>query len=700
MLASTLRRLLAPTLTLGLLLAGWPLPAQAASADRISINDVSITEGNTGTKNLTFRISYSGPKNSLSVHWATADGTALAGSDYTASSGTANLPRGGSRSATVSVPIKGDTSKEPNETFTINLTNAQPSTKTVIRDAQGIGTILDDDTTPTVSVADAAPVTEGNVGTVTASFQVDLSNASTKTVSVHYSTANGTATATSDYASTSGTLTFAPGDISKTVDVTVNGDALDEVDETFTLVLSSPANATIADGSGIATILDDDGAPSISVGDVTLSEGDAGTSNATFTVTLAPASGKSVSVDYATTDGSATAPSDYSSAGGTLTFSPGQTSKSVDVVVKGDNGWEPDETFTLDLSNASNAGLSDGQGLGTITNDDPLPAVSIGDLPQFEGNAGTSTMTFDVSLDRPSAGTVTVDYASADASATAADDYVGVSGTATFAPGVTHATIDVTVNGDGITEPDETFTVDLSNPSNGTIIDGSGLGTILDDDGPSTVSVGDVTILEGNVGTSPATFTVSLSHSSASAVTVDFATADGTAISGSDFDAKTGTLTFVPGDTSQTIDVTVNGDATFENDEGFTVDLSNATNASIGDGTGAGTITNDDRAATHLTLRVRQTDRKVIARGTMESAAQGMHVRVRLFRRSHGRFRRIGSATVLVKKIRDRDHDSLPDGTFRAAFGKPTNHGHYRCTVSFAGDTANLPSTARKGFRL
>jgi large repetitive protein len=586
-LASTFRRLLVPTLTLGLVVVGWPLSAQAAAKDRISINDASITEGNAGTKNLSFTISYSGPKNSLSVHWATADGTALAGSDYTTSSGTANLAPTGSRSATVKVPILGDTANEPDETFTVNLTNAQPSTKAVILKAQGVGTILNDD-----------------------------------------------------------------------------------------------------------------GPPSISVDDVTIPEGDAGTSNANFTVTLSRVTTRSVSVDYATNDGAATAPSDYASANGTLTFNPGQTTKTVHVAVNGDTGWEPNETFTLDLANPVHATVSDGQGLGTITNDDPLPAVSIGDLSQFEGNSGTSTMSFDVGLDRPSTDTVTVDYASTDVSATAGTDYVGVSGTVTFLPGDTHATEDLTVNGDATAEPDETFTVDLSSPTNGTIAEGSGLGTILDDDGPPSVSVDDVTLPEGDVGPSTATFTVTLSHSSSSTVSVDYTTADGTATSGSDFVATNGTVTVLPGDTSGTFGVTVNGDTTVEDDESFTVVLGNATNASIGQGTGTGTITDDDRAPTHVALGVKRTRGKVIAHGPIESAVPGMHVTVTLYRRSKGHFRKVHSATVLVKKIRDRDHDSLPDGIFRAAFAKPAVHGRYRCTASYAGSPDYLPSTTRRGFSL
>ena len=217
-------------------------------------------------------------------------------------------------------------------------------------------------------------------------------------MTVDYATNDGTATtADGDYAAASGTVTFNPGETAKTVDVTVNGDDTTEPDESLTLVLSNASNANILDGSGLGTITNDDPIPDVSIDDQSITEGNAGTSTLTFNVTLSHASSDTVSVDYLTTDGTATtADGDYVAASGTVTFNPGQTAQTVDVTVNGDLTHESDETFTVDLSNASNAGVADASGQGTITNDDQVPDISIDDQLVAEGDAGTSTLTFNV----------------------------------------------------------------------------------------------------------------------------------------------------------------------------------------------------------------------------------------------------------------------------------------------------------------
>jgi Calx-beta domain len=219
---------------------------------------------------------------------------------------------------------------------------------------------------PSLTVNDVT-VTEGDSGTKNAVFTVLLSASSADPVSVDYATADGSANAPDDYAASSGTLTFAPGELSKQVTVTVAGDTLDEPHETYTLNLSNPFDATIADGRGAGTILDNDPQVAISVDDVTRAESNG---PASFTVSLSKASGKVVTVAYATSDGSAVSPDDYAARNGTLVFLAGDTSKTVSVPLNDDLVEEPDETFTLGLSGSVNASLADAQGVGTIVDDD------------------------------------------------------------------------------------------------------------------------------------------------------------------------------------------------------------------------------------------------------------------------------------------------------------------------------------------
>ena len=226
-------------------------------------------------------------------------------------------------------------------------------------------------------------VTEGNSGTKTAVFTVTLSAASTQTVTVNYATANGTATAGSDYVAQTGNLTFTAGQTSKTISVTVNGDTTVEPNETFVVNLTAPSGATLADAQGQGTITNDDTVvtlPTLSINDVTVTEGNSGTTTATFTVTLSAASASTVTVSFATANGTATAGSDYVAQTGTLSFTAGQTTKTISITVNGDTTVEPNETFVVNLSSPSGATLADAQGQGTITNDDatpPPPAASL-----------------------------------------------------------------------------------------------------------------------------------------------------------------------------------------------------------------------------------------------------------------------------------------------------------------------------------
>jgi Calx-beta domain/ell wall binding domain 2 (CWB2) len=250
---------------------------------------------------------------------------------------------------------------------------------------------------PAFSINDVS-VVEGNSGTTNAVFTVTLSGAPSAPATVSYVTGNGTATAPSDYVTTAGLLTFASAG-TMPISVPVNGDTTPEGNETFTVTLSNPSSGTtIARATGTGTIVDDDGNPALSIDDVSVVEGDSGTVDATFTVTLAPAATGSVSVSYATADGTATSPSDYLATAGVLSFPAGTKSQSLTVKVNGDTVDEPNEYFLVKLSNPSGAAVADGQGVGTIVDDDggtqPDPVYRLAGADRIETAIAVSRDSF------------------------------------------------------------------------------------------------------------------------------------------------------------------------------------------------------------------------------------------------------------------------------------------------------------------
>jgi large repetitive protein len=572
----------------------------------IAINDLAVGEGNSGTTAAAFTVSLSAPSGrSVSVSYATADGTAtVAANDYSASAGTLTFAAG-ETSKTVTVPIVGDALDEANETFTVGLSGAVNAT---IGDATGAGTITDDDPLPSLSV-NSVSVPEGNSGTTAMAFTVALSAPSGRSVSVNYATADGTATAGADYTAASGTLTFAPGETSKTVTVSATGDAAGEGDDTFYVVLSGPTLASMAISTGTGTILNDDTAgPSLSIADASVTESNAGTSTATLTVTLSAVAASTVTVDWATADGTAIAGVDYTAGSGTLTFAPGETTKTISIVSTGDVLDEADETILVNLAGATNAAVSDPQAVCTIADNDAQPALSVNDIGVSEGAAGTTLAAFTVALSAPSGRTVTVSYATADGTATATgsaageNDYAAAAGQLTFAPGTTSQLVVISVNGDTYSEGNETFTLNLSGATNASIGDAQGQCTIANDDAQPSLTISDVTIIEGDTGTSDAVFTVTLSAASGRTVTINYATAAGTATTPSDFAATSGMLSFSPGQTTRTIAVPIIGDVADEANETFTVSLSSPMNATVADNQGVGSILNDDSAVPSLNV--------------------------------------------------------------------------------------------------
>lgn len=335
--------------------------------------------------------------------------------------------------------------------------------------------------------------------------------------------------------------------------------------------------------------------PDISIADATASEGTGGQNFIDFTVSLSAASPNTVTVDYTTQQGTALAMLDFVPVSGTLVFPPGTTTQTISVEIITDAIIEPNEIFAVRLNNPVNGNIVRGMAGGTIIDDDaPLPpaTISITDVTALEGDVGTTTFSFVVSLSRALTANVTADFATVDGTALAGQDYTAVSGTLTFAPGETSKTIDVPVAGNILDEDDRVFYVDLSNISQTVIVTKSrGVGTIKDDD--PYITVDDIYVLEGNSGTTDATFTISLSSPTDRTVVVDWATGNGTAIAGLDFYGRRGRATFAPGQTSQTVTIQVRGDLTVEPDEFFYLNLTSAVGAAILDGQGICTILDD-----------------------------------------------------------------------------------------------------------
>jgi hypothetical protein len=251
----------------------------------------------------------------------------------------------------------------------------------------------------------------------------------------------------------------------------------------------------------------------------------------------------------------------------------------------------------VNLSAPSGAVLSDNRGVGTITNDDVAPSLSIGDATVTEVDPGASVnAVFAVTLSEASGQAITVDYATASGTAVAPGDFTAKTGKVTFAAGTTSRTIAVPVVGDNVVGDDESFFVNLSSPDPAAVVlaDGQGVGTVLTDD--FGLSIDDVTVAEGDSGTIDAVLTVRLSSPRTSVVTVRYATANSTAVAGSDYEAASGTLTFAPGETANTLSVVVLRETLNEPDEAFFVNLSAPTGAVLSDNRGVGTIANDDGA--------------------------------------------------------------------------------------------------------
>ena len=276
--------------------------------------------------------------------------------------------------------------------------------------------------TACVSINDVN-VTEGDNADVTANFNVSLSAASTQDVYVNYTLEGQSATLGTDFENISGRLKIQAGQTSANIPVTIKGDLIDEFDETFIVHLSGPLNAYLQKPDALGTIVDNDAEPSLTIADVTANEGSF-SSGFTFNATLSAPSAKPISFRYATTDGTATAGSDYVSSNFVFNIPAGTASVNIFVTVLGDNMYEPDEDFFVNISEPVNVSLADNQGRGTIINDDSVPTLNIFSGSVIEGDIGTRNVQVTLQLSNPTYLPVTFNVLTSDGTAIAGRDYI------------------------------------------------------------------------------------------------------------------------------------------------------------------------------------------------------------------------------------------------------------------------------------
>ena len=568
--------------------------------DSSTLDFVGIEQTESVGGQATFQFELSAPlDHDVQFDYTTVDGTAIAGSDYTSKSGTVTIAAGDT-TASVTIDLLNDSVVEKSEAFSLSVSNLQSGGRSVGFAKQSTSLTVTDDDQATVSIDDLASVEQETTKT----FTISLDHAVDHDITLDYTTVDGTAVAGTDYVATSGTITISAGETTATVSVELLSDDIVETNEAFALQLSNiqadGANVVFETSRGEFSIEEDDAAQ-VTIANVTKSETD---DTAIFTVTLDRVVDHDVQIDYATSNGTATAGTDFESATGTLTIAAGETTGSIVVTLSDDQLVEWDETFGIQLSNPQSGGrnvsISQNSATGTIQDNDSA-TVSVGDVSVAEVADGQAN--YVISLSQPVDHDVTIDFTTVDDTAKAGSDYTAKTGRVSIAAGETSATVSVDLLNDNIAENDESFSFEISGVSASgravSIGDATATGIIADDD-QSLIRINDVSATETADGTVEKVFTVTLSDALDRDVLIDFATVDGTAKAGSDYTATSGTLTISAGQTSGTISVTVLDDQVVEINEAFFVELSNARangrGVAIEDSRGELTISDNDQA--------------------------------------------------------------------------------------------------------
>ncbi len=564
-----------------------------AGIPAISVGDIVVDE-KSGLAS--FVVTLDKPANAdVSVAYATslATNSPIGAEDFVPQSGSLVF-RAGETSKTINIVVNDDNFLEASEVFNLALSNASGG---VLAAATAQALIEHNDgsavAVPQIQVAHSV-ISEMDAY---ADVVLNLSGASTQAVSVNYSYGSGSSTSESDFPTFNGTIRFAPGEMSKTVRIPVYNDSQSEYRESFLFHLASPVNASLERTTTIITIDDNDaasGVPVVAIANTMLDEKSA---VAQFVVNLDKPSTGNVVVAYRTQDGSAKAGSDFLGQSGSLVFRAGETSKTISVLVGDDVSAESLESFSLVLSNPSGASLGDATGLAVIgASDNPvaaLPQIHLDNTIISEGDGYADML---VSLNAPSAQEVQFSYNYSSGTSTSESDFPTFSGKLAFAPGETAKLLRIPVYNDNSWEYRETLYVSLSAPVNASLERSSAAISMIDNDatGLPAISVLD-SVVDEKAGI--AYFHVVLDKSSTTSnVSVPFATVDGSAIAGSDYEAQSGTLVFRPYETVKTVAVLLRDDSLQEVAERFHLQLGTPTGASLADGVGTVQIAASDMA--------------------------------------------------------------------------------------------------------
>ena len=575
----------------------------------VSIAQQSYTVSEAGG-NLVVSVSRSGGSSgAVSVLYATANGTAAAGQDYTATNGTLSWADGETGAKTFSVPLLNDSIFENNETFTVSLSNPTNGLS-LGNTSSATVTVTSDDVQPipgSVSIAQQAySVSEADGNLV---ISVSRSGGSSGAVSVSYATANGTATAGQDYTSTSGILNWADGESNaKIITIPLLNDTVFENNETFTLALSNPTGGLSLGSisSATVTVTSDDAQPlpglvALAQQSYTVSE-----TGGSLMVSVSRSGGSSgaVSVSYATANGTATAGQDYTATTGTLNWADGETgAKTFNIPLLNDALVESNETFTITLSNPTG-----GLGLGspatatvTLTSEDQPAVPGVVQLAQaaYQVSEANGTLVVSVTRTGGSAGAASVSYTTGNGTAIAGQDYQPTSGILNWADGDSSPkTFSIPLINDSLAEGNETLSVTLSNPTGGLTLGNPSSATITltSDDATPLVSFSAASY-QVSEATSLAVVTVVRSGNTAGNVTVAYAATAGTATAGADFSSTNGTLTFADSETQKTFTVAIFNDTLDEAIETISLALTNPSGGNLGQqGTAVLQILDDDDA--------------------------------------------------------------------------------------------------------